>query len=61
MNQYWLTILQIILGVLAAKVKNPAASTADGALRLYSASKAAYEAEVGKPLDESKVPPFTPI
>lgn len=61
MSPYWLAILQIILGVIAAKVGGPVVNTADAALRLYAAAKAAYEAETGQPLDESKVPPFVPI
>ncbi len=61
MSVYWLAILKIIMRVLAAKVGGTVLNTADEALALYSAARAAYEAETGQPIDENKVPPFVPI
>lgn len=57
----WMTILKIAVQVLDAKFNNKAFDYGAAALSIYSAARAAYEQEVGQPIDESKVPPFTPI
>jgi len=61
MNVYWLAMVKIIMRVLSAKIGGTALNLADEALALYSAARAAYEAEVGQPIDENKVPPFVPL
>ncbi len=58
---WWLTILQIGLDVVGAKFNNRAVDVAGASLRIISAARAAYTAETGQPVDESKIPPFEPI
>lgn len=61
MNIYWLTMIRILMRVLSAKIGGTALNLADEGLAMYATARAAVEAETGKPLDESKVPPFDPI
>lgn len=58
---WWLTILQIGLDVLGAKLNNRPIDYAGASLRVISAARAAYVAETGLPVDEAKIPPFEPI
>lgn len=57
----WLSIIQIAVQALDAKINSKAFDFGAAALRIYAAAKFAYESEVGQPIDESKVPPYEPI
>lgn len=58
---YLRVIIGIVLEALSAQLDNKPVDYAAIALRIYSASKAMYEAQKGQPIDESLVPPFEPI
>jgi len=58
---YWITIGRIALEALAAKTTGKAFDYAAASVSIIAAGRAAYQAEVGEPLDESKIPPYTPL
>lgn len=58
---YLRLILTIILESLSAQMDNKVVDYGAVALRIYSASKAMYEAEKGQPINEALVPPFEPL
>jgi hypothetical protein len=58
---YFWTILQIVLEAIRGKIHNKVLDYGAFAARIAAAARAAYEAETGQPLDESKIPVFVPI
>ena len=55
------SLIRILLESLAARLHNKPFDYAAAGYRIISAGRAMVQAESGQPVDDSKIPEFTPI